>query len=54
MGPSFTCPYALRVIQHIDLLTAKKEDLTFDAPFSLTCTRNDCKDDSLYTTSVKF
>lgn len=28
--------------QHIDLLTAKKEDLTFDAPFSLTATRNDC------------
>lgn len=33
-------PYSL---QHIDLLTAKKEDLTFDAPFSLQATRNDCQ-----------
>ncbi|KAF8187509.1 protein arginine N-methyltransferase [Pholiota molesta] len=29
------------LVKHIDLLTAKKEDLTFEAPFSLTCTRND-------------
>ncbi|KII92620.1 hypothetical protein PLICRDRAFT_37398 [Plicaturopsis crispa FD-325 SS-3] len=29
------------LIKHIDLLTAKKEDLTFVAPFSLKCTRND-------------
>ncbi|KAH7913461.1 S-adenosyl-L-methionine-dependent methyltransferase [Hygrophoropsis aurantiaca] len=28
-------------IKHINLLTAKKEDLTFTAPFSLTATRND-------------
>ena len=28
--------------QHIDLLTAKKEDLSFSAPFSLNCTRDDC------------
>jgi protein arginine N-methyltransferase 1 len=28
-------------IKHINLLTAKKEDLTFEAPFSLTATRND-------------
>ncbi|KAH8828355.1 protein arginine N-methyltransferase [Flagelloscypha sp. PMI_526] len=27
--------------KHIDLLTAKKEDLTFEAPFSLPCTRTD-------------
>ena len=31
------------ISQHIDLLTAKKEDLSFAAPFSLTCTRDDCK-----------
>jgi len=29
------------MIKHIDLLTAKKEDLTFEAPFSLTATRDD-------------
>ncbi|KAF8520361.1 protein arginine N-methyltransferase [Hysterangium stoloniferum] len=29
------------VIKHIDLLTAKKEDLTFRAPFTLSSTRND-------------
>lgn len=29
------------LIKHIDLLTAKKEDLTFEAPFSLKATRND-------------
>jgi len=29
------------VIKHINLLTAKKEDLTFDAPFSLMATRDD-------------
>lgn len=29
--------------QHIDLLTAKKEDLTFEVPFTLRATRNDCK-----------
>ncbi|GJJ06270.1 type I protein arginine N-methyltransferaseRmt1 [Clathrus columnatus] len=33
-----TNPYALK---HIDLLTAKKEDLSFRAPFTLTATRND-------------
>ncbi|KAF5383462.1 hypothetical protein D9757_006115 [Collybiopsis confluens] len=30
-------------IKHIDLLTAKKEDLTFEVPFALRATRNDCK-----------
>ena len=30
------------VTKHIDLLTAKKEDLTFTAPFSLNPTRDDC------------
>jgi protein arginine N-methyltransferase 1 len=29
------------LIKHIDLLTAKKEDLSFSAPFSLSCTRDD-------------
>ncbi|OBZ67183.1 Protein arginine N-methyltransferase 1 [Grifola frondosa] len=29
------------MIKHINLLTAKKEDLAFTAPFSLTATRND-------------
>ncbi|TDL26105.1 S-adenosyl-L-methionine-dependent methyltransferase [Rickenella mellea] len=29
------------MFKHIDLRTAKKEDLTFSAPFSLTSTRND-------------
>ncbi|KAF8149536.1 putative arginine methyltransferase [Crassisporium funariophilum] len=29
------------MIKHIDLLTAKKEDLAFEAPFSLNCTRDD-------------
>ncbi|KAI5123903.1 hypothetical protein M0805_005719 [Coniferiporia weirii] len=29
------------MIKHIDLRTAKKEDLSFSAPFSLTATRND-------------
>ncbi|CAA7260617.1 unnamed protein product [Cyclocybe aegerita] len=29
------------MIKHIDLLTAKKEDLTFEAPFNLTCHRDD-------------
>ncbi|KAF8894363.1 protein arginine N-methyltransferase [Gymnopilus junonius] len=29
------------LVKHIDLLTAKKEDLTFEAPFSLECTRDD-------------
>ncbi|KAF9526529.1 S-adenosyl-L-methionine-dependent methyltransferase [Crepidotus variabilis] len=29
------------VIKHIDLLTAKKEDLTFETNFSLKCQRND-------------
>ncbi|KAF7986966.1 hypothetical protein HWV62_15 [Athelia sp. TMB] len=29
------------LIKHIDLLTAKKEDLTFEAPFALKATRND-------------
>ncbi|EDR11997.1 protein arginine N-methyltransferase [Laccaria bicolor S238N-H82] len=29
------------LIKHIDLLTAKKEDLTFEAPFSLASTRDD-------------
>ncbi|KZS98149.1 protein arginine N-methyltransferase [Sistotremastrum niveocremeum HHB9708] len=33
-----TNPYA---VKHIDLLTAKKEDLTFTAPFRLQVTRND-------------
>ncbi|KAG5220216.1 type protein arginine N-methyltransferase Rmt [Salix suchowensis] len=31
------------MVKHIDLRTAKKEDLTFDVPFSLTATRNDCE-----------
>lgn len=31
------------LLQHIDLLTAKKDDLTFVAPFTLTATRNDCE-----------
>lgn len=30
------------IAKHIDLLTAKKEDLTFTAPFSLNATRDDC------------
>ena len=30
-------------LQHINILTAKKEDLKFDAPFELTATRNDCR-----------
>jgi type I protein arginine methyltransferase len=30
------------IVQHIDLRTAKKEDLTFRAPFTLQATRNDC------------
>jgi protein arginine N-methyltransferase 1 len=34
-----TDPYMLK---HINLLTAKKEDLTFTSPFTLTATRNDC------------
>ncbi|KAF9568172.1 protein arginine N-methyltransferase [Agrocybe pediades] len=29
------------LIKHIDLLTVKKEDLTFSSPFTLTCTRDD-------------
>jgi len=29
------------LVKHIDLLTAKKEDLTFDTSFSLACTRDD-------------
>jgi len=29
------------MLKHIDLLTAKKEDLTFASPFTLTATRND-------------
>lgn len=29
------------MIKHIDLLTAKKEDLAFEAPFKLTATRDD-------------
>lgn len=29
--------------QHIDLLTAKKEDLAFETTFKLVPTRNDCK-----------
>ncbi|KAF4567368.1 type I protein arginine N-methyltransferase Rmt1 [Pleurotus pulmonarius] len=29
------------MVKHIDLRTAKKEDLTFDVPFTLTATRND-------------
>ena len=29
-------------MQHIDLLTVKKEDLAFTAPFELTATRTDC------------
>jgi protein arginine N-methyltransferase 1 len=29
------------LLKKIDLLTAKKEDLTFDSPFELTCTRDD-------------
>jgi len=33
-----TDPYMLK---HINLLTAKKEDLTFTSPFTLTATRND-------------
>nr|BAJ12167.1 putative arginine methyltransferase [Coprinopsis cinerea] len=33
-----TDPYMLK---HIDLLTAKKEDLTFEAPFTLKATRDD-------------
>ncbi|KAI9571162.1 protein arginine N-methyltransferase [Boletus coccyginus] len=33
-----TDPYMLK---HVDLLTAKKEDLTFTAPFTLTATRDD-------------
>ena len=31
------------LLQHINILTAKKEDLTFEAPFELTATRNDCQ-----------
>jgi len=34
------------LLQHIDILTAKKEDLTFEAPFELTATRNDCQSSS--------
>jgi protein arginine N-methyltransferase 1 len=30
------------IIQRIDLTTAKKEDLTFSAPFELLATRTDC------------
>jgi type I protein arginine methyltransferase len=30
-------------IKHIDLRTAKKEDLTFKVPFSIKATRNDCR-----------
>uniref|UniRef100_D8Q8T0 type I protein arginine methyltransferase n=1 Tax=Schizophyllum commune (strain H4-8 / FGSC 9210) TaxID=578458 RepID=D8Q8T0_SCHCM len=30
------------VLKHIDLLTVKKEDLAFTAPFELTATRTDC------------
>ena len=37
------CCLTLNFPQHIDLLTAKKEDLSFAANFSLTCTRDDCK-----------
>ncbi|KAH9484910.1 type I protein arginine N-methyltransferase Rmt1 [Psilocybe cubensis] len=29
------------LVKHIDLLTAKKEDLTFETDFTLTCTRDD-------------
>ncbi|KAF8971201.1 putative arginine methyltransferase [Flammula alnicola] len=29
------------LVKHIDLLTAKKEDLTFEVPFSLQCRRDD-------------
>lgn len=31
------------MIKHIDLRTAKKEDLAFTAPFELEATRNDCE-----------
>ena len=31
------------MIKHIDLRTAKKEDLTFSTTFDLEATRNDCK-----------
>lgn len=30
-------------VKHIDIRTAKKEDLTFKVPYELTMTRNDCK-----------
>lgn len=30
------------IVQDINLLTAKKEDLAFTAPFALNATRNDC------------
>jgi len=42
--PFLSCPIS-RVLcfQHIDLLTATKEDLTFEAPFSLLTNRNDCQ-----------
>ena len=30
------------VHQHIDIRTAKKEDLTFTAPFTIKATRDDC------------
>ncbi len=30
-------------IKHIDIRTVTKEDLTFDVPFELKATRNDCK-----------
>ncbi|TRM69382.1 S-adenosyl-L-methionine-dependent methyltransferase [Schizophyllum amplum] len=34
------------VLKHIDLLTVKKEDLAFTAPFTLTATRTDCTYDA--------
>ena len=30
-------------IKHIDIRTAKKEDLTFKVPYELKATRNDCE-----------
>ena len=31
----------VRVLQEVDIYTVKEEDLTFTAPFHLTCRRND-------------
>lgn len=39
---SATMSVSSYIVQQIDLKTAKKEDLTFEAPFSLKAERNDC------------